>query len=119
MKIKAEDIKIFKDPHEVFTPACFEIIREIVVKEKYLIAGLEKVEPDYESSYWILCKGVGDGKFLEFLRGKEISNRKFPSTLEVEAVIFPLVHEFLSDKPDDYLEQQTRLTTPVFVGKSK
>lgn len=119
MKIKAEDIKIFKDPHEVFTPTCFEIIREIVVQEKYLIAGIEKVEPDYEPSYWILCKGVGDEKFLGFLRGNEISNRKFPSTLEVETEIFPLVYEFLADKPDNYLENRTRSTMPVFVAKSE
>lgn len=117
MKIKNEDIKIFKDPHEVFTPACFEIIREIVVQGKYLIAGIEKVEPDFDSSYWILCKGAGDEKFFKFLRDKAVINRKFPSMLEVEAEIFPLIQVFLADKPNDYLEPQTRSTMPVFVAK--
>lgn len=61
---------------------------------------------------------MGDEKFLEFLRSKNVFVRKFPSTLEIETEIFSLIHEFLTDKPDDYLEHHTRLTTPVFVGRT-
>jgi len=119
MNIRNKDIEILKNNYEEFTPDCFEIIREIVVEGKYLIAGLEKIEPYDNQSYWIIPTNVGDDDFINFLRSKGIINKEFASTYRVEQEIFPLVIEFLANKSDDYLDYRTSSTTPIYVDQEK
>lgn len=97
--------------------APFEITREIVVKKEYLIAGLEKTHDT--PSYWIIPTNVGDDDFINFLRSKNIINKGFASTFRVEQEIFPLIQEFLADKPEDYLDYRTSSTTPIYVDQEK
>jgi len=119
MNINNEDIEILKDPDEAFMPDCFEIIREIVVKRKYQIACIEKVELDELPPYWVISNGTGDNDFLKFLKERDVINTEFYSTYRVKTELFPLVIEFLADKPDDYLDHRTNATTSDYIKKEK
>lgn len=119
MNIKNDEIQILKDPYEAFLPDCFEIIREIVVKRKYQIACIERVAMDGYPPYWMISGGTGDKDFLKFLRKKKILNDEFDSTYIVKKKVFPLVIEFLADKPDDYLDHRTNATTSDYIKKEK
>lgn len=119
MKIKTEDIQIYKYPYEKFLPGNFEINRQVVIKRKYQIACIEKVELDEYPTYWVISNGTGDKDFLQFLSSKGILNKEYYSTFRVKNELFPLIIEFLKDKPAGYLDNRTNATTPTYVDKEK
>lgn len=53
----------------------------------------------------LIYKDLGDQQFYAFLQSRGCTEKRFQSKEQIKAEIFPLIHEFLKDKPDDYFKQ--------------
>lgn len=109
MRIKDKDIAVVEVEPEGFDEDFAEYFEGkkdalILVQDKYLLCGLRHSD-SVENPHWFVASNIGYDEFLELLYRKGLRPGKFRSYKEIETEIFPLIHEFLADKPDDYLEK--------------
>jgi len=112
MKINANDIQIQERLHINRRFKYSVLFKDIILLNKYRIAGLRYITEDSSEPHWQIFTNSGDNDFIEYLY--EIYNQPliFNTEHEVKEGVFPYIHKFLEDKPDDYLNHRTSTTTP-------
>lgn len=109
MQIKDEDIAIVETEPEGFDEDFAENFEGkkdaiILVQDKFMLCGVRYSDSE-GNPYWYFASNIGYEEFLEFLYRKGLRPGRFTSFRQIEKEVFPLIHEFLADKPDDYLEK--------------
>lgn len=109
MKINDQDLSIHEIEPEGFDKDFAEYFEGkkdaiVLVQDKYLLCGL-RYSDSVGNPHWFIASNIGEEELLEFLYRKGLRPGRFTSVRQIEKEVFPLINEFLADKPDDYLEK--------------
>ena len=106
MKITEEDIKftlcVIPDRNDEY----FELLL-VVVNNQFVIASIIEEETSLGEKPGYLYGDYGDENFFALLLDKGYTQKCFHSEKQIMKEIFPLIREYLADKPDDYFEVET------------